>query len=424
MSIAGSRPRRQRRTTGIDYRRALLLSCCATLCSACTQEPVELKILVSTEEPADTIAQAIIPLLEAEGFEASIAEVKAPADILIALFEGDAQLAVTEEPASLYEGLTTIVPLYPSVLHVMHRADLEANSFAQLLRGRNVYAGPPGGAAQRLLSDLGRDFNIAPSEYTLRDDPWTVMPDVYFVFGGLLDTDGVQSLQPYRLYGFGDADKLGRGTLAEGIALRYPNVRTFILPEGLYGSINAAPVLTLSIRAILLGSPHLSVQTSNTLIRTLIENAQAIATRYPLVVRELNPAFDPSQLVQPLHAGARRFVDRNEPGLLERYADVIALGLTLAAGFASGIVGLYRYGRQRRKDRVDIYYQRILDVRKRIHSQMSHEELRRFALEVRGIQEEVFALLIDESVSADETLTIFLDLSNQVLKELEPQLVG
>ncbi len=409
---------------GRGFARWLMLVACAGLLASCASEPLELRILVSTEEPADTIAQAIIPLLEVEGFDASITEVKAPEDILIALAQGDAQLAVTEEPAALYGNLTTIVPLYPSVLHVMHRADLEANTFQQLLSGRNVYAGPPGGAAQRLLSDLGRDFNVPASAYTLRDDPWTVMPDVYFVFGGLLDADGVKSLQPYRLFGFGDPDKLGRGTLAEGIALRYPNVRTFILPEGLYGNINDGPVLTLSTRAVLLGSPQLSAQTGNTLIRTLIENAQAIAAHYPLVVRELNPTFDPTLLVQPLHPGARRFVDRNEPGFLERYSDVIALGLTLAAGLASGLLGLYRFGRQRRKDRVDVYYQRILDVRKRIHAEMSREELRAIALEVRAIQEEVFALLIDETVSADETLTIFLDLSNQVLKELEPQLAG
>ena len=73
---------------------------------------------------------------------------------------------------------------------------------------------------------------------------------------------------------------------------------------------------------------------------------------------------------------------------------------------------------------MDVYYRKILDLRQKIRGDMDQQSLTGIATEVKDVQEEVFALLIDERVSADETLTIFLDLSNQVLKELEPRLVS
>ena len=390
----------------------------------CSKEAIDLEILVSVEEPANTIAEAMIPVLEPRGFSATIVEVESPDEILQTVAQGDADLAVIEEPLGMNIGLTTVLPLYPIVLHVMHRSDVNPISFADLLRDKHVYAGPVTGAARSLLAELTRDFGLSADEYTLHDYPWTAdpYPDVYFIFGGLLDKDSRAGLSDYRFFSFGSASALGSGTIAEGIALSYANIRTFILPEAIYGDLNDKPILTLATRSVLVASPELDGQVVYDLAEQLVEHSQILAQHYPLVNQELNMMFEPASLTQPLHPGARRFVDRDKPGFLERYVELIALGITLLAALGSGLVALIRYGRQRKKDRVDVYYRKILDLRQRIRSDMNRDALLSISTEVKDVQEEVFALLIDERVSADETLTIFLDLSNQVLKELEPKL--
>lgn len=387
--------------------------------SGCTRGVDGLQILVSTEEPAPSIAEAMVPVLNAKGFDVSVRSNQNTSEILLAVAEGRAELAIVEEPTGMLPGVTTLVPLYPTVLHVMHRASDDPQGFVELIRDKNVYAGPEGGGARRLLGDLSADFNLPVASYTVLDDPWAIEPDVYFIFGGLLPKENIARLADYRLFGFGDPVLLGSGTIAEGIALSYPNIRTFVLPQELYGALNDRAILTLAMRSVLIAPASLDTDVTYAIARELIEHSQELAAHYSLVTQELHAKLDPGSLTQPLHPGVRRFIDKDKPGFLERYVEVITLGLTILAALVSGLVALVRFGRQRKKDRVDVYYRKILDLRKKIEGGLSTEERRRIALAVRQVQEEVFALLIDERVDADETLTIFLDLSNQVLKELE-----
>ena len=69
--------------------------------------------------------------------------------VVAAVLGGEADLGILEEPTGRVAGLTTVVPLYPSILHVLYRKDRRANSFAELIRGQQVYAGPVGGTAWR-----------------------------------------------------------------------------------------------------------------------------------------------------------------------------------------------------------------------------------------------------------------------------------
>ena len=86
---------------------------------------------------------------------------------------------------------------------------------------------------------------------------------MYFIFGGLLSEDSLRQLAGYRLFSFGDVADLGRGSIADGIALKYPNVDTFVLPKGLYSGLHDQPVVTLAIRTLLIAREGLTSATSN-----------------------------------------------------------------------------------------------------------------------------------------------------------------
>ena len=385
----------------------------------------ELTLAVSPEEPAPSVARELGDFLSSRRFAIEIQASSSPTDIVAAIRDRRVDLALVEEPAGPTTGVVTVAPLYPSVLHVLHRDPEDPPDFAALIRGKSVYPGPAGGAANRLLGQLTKDFAVKPEEYRVLENPWTEQPDVYFVFGGLLTEDSIRQLGGYRLFSFGQPDELDRGSVADGIVLKHPNLRSFVLPESVYYALSRPAVVTLAIRTVLISHADFDPELAQTIATELFENAQELASSYPLVTQELNVDLDPATLTFPLHRGARRYLERDKPSFIERYVEIIALLLTLFLALLSGAVWLYRYRQQERKDRVDLYYDRLLAIRGELTAEgqanASREALRQRALD---IQQEVLGLVMDERIAADTSLVVFLNLSNQIINELDRSLVA
>jgi len=396
-------------------RRIAALICLWLALTGCGQETQSLKLAVTTEEPAPTIAETVKGTLVASGFDLSIQTATNPADTVDAIRQGTIDLAIIEEPERALPGIATLAPLYPSVLHVLHREDVQPANFKALIAGADVYAGPAGGTAYRLLMQFAADAGLGAEDYVLLDNPWTQSPDVYFVLGGLLSGDSIEQLADYRLYNFRSSDDVDGGSIAHGIALRHHQLQPFLLPRGVYPALTDKAVLTLSIRTVLIASENLASEVAYDISANLFTSAQEIALSYPLVTRELDEDLRTVALMLPLHPGARRFLDRDAPGFVERYVDLLALYFTIFLTLLSGSIAIYRYRSQVRKDRVDSYFQQLLDVRKALDGGHGRTECRQ---KVLAVQHEVLELLIDERVAADASLVAFISLSNQLLTEL------
>lgn len=371
----------------------------------------------STEEPAPTIAETVRTTLVENGFTLDIEEISDPTEIMTAISEQRLDLAIVEEPDQPFAGVKTLAPLYPSVLHVLHNRDLDPENFEILIRGANVYAGPPGGAAYRLLMQLADDFNLAGDDFQILENPWTVTPDVYFIFGGLLSPESIAQLGGYRLFSFAAEDDVYGATTADGIALKHHHLRPFVLPKGVYYRLGNEPILTLSIRSVLIAHEDLASELAYEISSALYVNAQEISLSYPLVTRELNENLQGAELILPLHDGTRRYLDRDRPGFIERNAEVIALYFTIVITLLSAAFALYRYRKQVRKDRVDVYLAQLLDVRRDMaNADSDYVACRKQALKV---QSDVLSLLIDERIAADASLIAFMSQSNQIINELD-----
>ncbi len=389
----------------------LILAC---ILAGCGTERESLTLATLTEEPAPSIAETVKATLEARGLEIDISSADDARALQERVIIGDADLAIIEEPNETVAGLMTIAPLYPSVLHVLIRRDENARSMAEVFAGKEIWAGPPGGSAYRLLVRLAGDAGLGAGDYTILDNPWTSEPDVHFILGGLLDRDNARQLSAYRLFSFRRAEDIPGGSLADAVALRHHDVKPFLLPTGTYPTLADGAVMTLSLRSLLVARQGLDDELIFDIAAALFSNAQDIARSYPLVTRELDEDVRSADLMLPLHPGARRFIDREGPGFVERYAEVLALSFTIVVSLISGAIALYRYRTQVRKDRVDHYYAKLLDIRESIGSG-DRPACRQRVLDV---QREVLDLLIDERVAADAGLLAFISLSNQMLDEL------
>ncbi len=383
--------------------------------TACERANPELTLARTEEDPATTIAAAVVKAMAANGLAITVEEsVIQRTDILDGLRSGALDLAIIEEPDRPMSGLVTIAPLYPGVLHVLHNRP-DASDFATLLRGATVYAGPAGGAAQRLLAELARDFNVSDDEYRVLDNPWTESASVFFIIGGLLSESSIAQFPGYELFSFGRADDPPGSSIADGIVLKHHHLRPFVLPEGVYHTLTDEPVVTLSIRTVLAAREDFDQQLAYDIASTLFHQSQEISETYPLVTRELDERLNAIDFMLPLHEGTRRYLDRDAPGFIERYVDVLALYFTIIITVLSGAIALYRHRKQVRKDRVDEYYTQLLDIRERMRDAGARSKCFE---EVLAVQREVLELLVEERIAADASLLAFVNLSNQMLGEL------
>ncbi len=398
---------------------ATLTLICLLFAGGCELQDRDLTLAHATEEPAPSIAETVRSTLAASGISITIEESADPSAILAAVSEGRVDLAIIEEPEQPKAGATTLAPLYPSVLHVMHNRSGDPGNFAELMRGANVYAGPAGGAAYRLLMQLASDFDLRTGEFELLDNPWTVTPDVWFVFGGLLSSENTAALAGYRLFSFATDGDIEGGTVADGIALRHHHVRPFLLPKGVYSNLTDDAVLTLAIRTVLVANESFDAELAYDIASALFVNAQEISLDYPLVTRELNENVHVADLMLPIQEGARRFLERDRPGFIERNVEVIALYFTVFITLVSSAIAFYRYRQQVRKDRVDTFFGKLLDVRTKMTA--VNADYRACREEVLDVQRQVLDLLINEQISADASLIAFISQSNQILDELSRQ---
>lgn len=388
------------------------------LIGACSDESRKTTLAFSTELPAPSISEAVKQQLADEGFAIILAEAANPSDIFTSIQNRTVDLGVLEEPDHPIPGVVTIAPLYPSVLHVLHKAKSEPDNFMALVRGAKIYAGPPGGAALRLLIQLAKDFNVGRDEFEILDNPWTTIPDVYFIFGGLLTNESIEQLDGYRLFSFSSETDVPNGSVADAIVLKHHHLKKFLLPKGTYYSLSDESTTTLSIRTVMVAHEQFPADVAFDIAKNLFNNAQEYSLDYPLVMRELDSRFNPVDLMLPLHEGSRQFLNRDEPSFIEKHVDIIALLFTLVVALGSGLFTLYRRHQQIKKDRVDSFYSKLLAVRSDAQKITSHAELKLFRTQAVDVQQEVLQLLIDERVTADAGLVAFISLSNQIIDEL------
>ena len=177
---------------------------------------------------------------------------------------------------------------------------------------------------------------------------------------------------------------------------------------------NEKTLRTLAVDTLLVTRKALPEDVIYELTRTLVEQKPRFMAVAPTMFSGVREDFDPLDLNFPLHIGARRFLMRDEPGLLERYAESINLLVYLAFLLLTGLLGFARWRAQRKKNRVDTFYTRVLAIRERARTEDPSPLLQ----ELSELEREAFSLLIEEKLAADESFRIFTDLLSRARDEL------
>jgi TRAP-type uncharacterized transport system substrate-binding protein len=399
--------------------RILQVAAIAVILSSCDSRPREL-VLARPDSPVDAdIAANLVELLDDE---ASIKLVLTDAsmtggDALRAVAAGRADIALISNDQPFREDVATVMPLYATVLHIVHRADVAPADVYELLRGATVYAGEEGSASRRV-------FERSTSNVDLGDEPYKYVTDrgraadVAVVFAPI-SPDRLADYPELTLWSIGAPDDIGAGGPVDAAVLLNPHFRPFIIPVGTYGRATPKPVVTIAVDKILVAREELDSAVVYYLINEIQRLRPALATIHPGLFQRVGGDFDASRSRFILHAGTQDYLQRSEPTFVERYSGVAEVLVTLViAAFSASFAGVRIYNR-RRKNRIDSFYAAAINIRNSI-DRLASDTARRAAInELRALQDEAFELLVAEKLAADESFRIFITLSNDIAEQID-----
>jgi hypothetical protein len=211
-----------------------------------------------------------------------------------------------------------------------------------------------------------------------------------------------------------DISNLGKGSTAEALCKNIWTLNPYILPKYTYGSKPEKPILTVSSDAVLLCNSQLNTKLIQQITECILVNKSKLVKATPIFTT-LSEEFDRERLTFPLHKGTQNFIERDVPTFLERYAEISSLIFSIIVVIIGGFASFARWNKQKKKERIDIYYRKNLDLRSKSDMVETINELNTLKYNLEMLRREAVSLLIDEKLSADESFSIFIEMNQHAI---------
>lgn len=354
-----------------------------------------------------------------------------------ALRKGKVDLAITSNDISVDgTGLRTIIPLYKEVLVTLVREDspiLDWKSIDEILGVIELnkptilftYEGSyPHRFAERIIHLQG----IKPDQY------YSVFFKEHENFNdGKLEM--VKSLMPDMVYLLGNMDNeivgklMDLGYIFENLENQIDNIeasyitsyadqmpRSFpvVVPTYTFSFKQSEPVVTLGLYTSLIANKTLDEATTYELAKDLMK-VQPDLIKINHNFFDMSESFDRRMLNYKIHRGALSYFERDKPSIYERYAELSGVLFSMLVVVIGFIASMNRIVKQRKKDRIDVYYLEVLKIRKNGNYQEAMEQL--LALETKALEQ-----LVDEKLAADSSFIVFMHQLSQARLELGDKL--
>ena len=335
---------------------------------------------------------------------------------LDSLSQGKADFTITESHVPFRKGIESLLPFYPQILHVFYKSEDSYDDFASVFYDKKVFIGLEGSGSYRFMNDLFDFFALDRSRFEITDNAFA--NDVFCGFTDIIKTEYLAGFEGFRLYSFDQIHKFGRGSIAEGISLKFPQVKPFVIPGMTYGNLSEEPIITLTTDVVLTAREGLPEDLIYDMTKTIFRDQQEFTAISPSIYIDLTENFDRSKLNFPLANGSRIYLDRDEPSFVERYAELGGVLFSIAIALVSALISLSKWQNQKKKDRVDIFYQDLMDIKNELPNIHDIKLGIQKINEVKSAQNKAFEMLIDEKLTADESFRIYMELSKETINEI------
>jgi TRAP-type uncharacterized transport system substrate-binding protein len=357
------------------------------------------------------------------------APIEREADIIKLIHDEKIDIGIVKNDVDLHGGFSnvrTLMPLFPDVLLILCRSD--SGSSIQNLFTKNKAAMILDKKEERNVIDLFLKKNgtttenmgeIHAADSAALTDALNEY-DVLVLFASLNSNSVRNILRNWNgsIYSLDDPKLMRQGSIVDGFCMAYPKALPFIIPKGTYGRWPLQPVLTFAVYDVLVCNKNLDEHLVYDLLKNIYDMQSTLAEdnfEFGL----LDADVESHKFSFPLHEGAIKYALRDKPTFWERESEVLGLIITLIVLASGGLTTLLKHWKQRRKDRVDTYYQKVIYVNTRARQTKDIEQKENFLTELLLIRTNAFEQLIAESLDANEAFTIFGNLVNSSIQELE-----
>ena len=384
----------------------------------------EIDMIMPALSVDQVIAERIVELVKKDsGLQINLVPLpEGTASALDALEAGYGDIAFAPNTGSFRDGISTIIPLYPSVLHIVSKKERPANTLEELLRGAAIQAGPQDSISRLLAERIVAGLEIAPGEVTFTDD-LNARTDVIIIYAPI-DRDRVMNdrrLQNAKWFSFGSPQDIGSGSMVDLAILLNPKLRPFVIPKGTFGSLTPKPIVTLAVDNLLVARADLNESVVYDIYAEILRIRPMLFGDRPELYQPLDERVAEANFLFSLHPGALAFIKRDEPSIIERYSGVAEVVATLMVGVVSGLFAIVKIYRIRRKNRLDEFLVEVIDIRNSLKPNSSADERAAAMASIRALQDRAFELLVDEKLAADDSFRIFTELSNNTIERIKEQ---
>ncbi len=354
------------------------------------------------------------------------------------LGENGCSLAIVQDGTAADGEVRLLAPMHEEIVHVLVNSGSEVRNLENL-RGKRIAIGPADSGTRQLVVPLFRHFGLGEGKYTPKfvgaKEACRLLTvgeiDAAIVVTGLgapVIRDAV-SRGGLRFMSLGDDP--GPGGVMAGFQAAYPFVRPVLIPRHAYPAENEGtwaapqkPIVSAAVRSLLVCRADLPERVAERVVRSLFTDRGQLVQTHPAAAQIREPRPDES-FGFPVHPGAEAYYRRGAPSFIERYAEVLALCISLLIGLFGGLTALRRWIERRKKDRIDVFYGDLDSVLERLRQgELTRSELTDAVDEVRRLRHAAFQMLIAERLEADESFRIFQVMTSDCLYEIRERLAN
>ncbi len=327
-----------------------------------------------------------------------------------------------------YFNITTVSPLYNQILFIVYNDSVKANSLQELIHGRKIGFGVEKGGTAKFTQNILEEFGIEKSEYTAvysknSENVCGDEIDVSCSFTSFNNPRIINMLKQkhLRLFSLGNVDYANTGSSVDGICKKLWTAKPLIIPKNTYYSKPPKPVLTMSVHTSLLCRKDIDPGFIQNLTEIIVQKKSLLIKENPAINQISEENLNGTHYF-PLHQGVHQYLERYRPTFLERYAESIALFLSIAI-ILSGIINSYtKWNKQRKKDRIDVYYEEVLRIDEVSKNTSEQKILEQNLEKLYQLRNKAFDNLIKEKLSADESFRIFTSLTSEAISRINAKL--
>ncbi len=339
------------------------------------------------------------------------------------LLAGESDLTTVDNTLDYHaskKNIRTAIPFFHEVLVVASRRQMSQNELDSLIRNGSYMVLTKEvdelDFFRRLIPNFTGDTAInyrLENHYNLMED--FANNEVLLFFSALENYELGQLLfqKEAYLYSLDRNETIGQGSFIEGFCQSYKKTTPYILSRFAFGVGLDKPTYTLAVHELLITTTDLPSKVVYDLIGTIHQHhivpifESSNSYTFEVNHQDINLSF-------PFHDGTIDYVNRDKPTFVERYSEFMGFILSVFIVMAGLFASLKATVNQKKKDRMDIYYHQLLEIKERVKD-IPTVELR---TKLNDMQKIVFDLLIKEKLSANNEFTIFMMLWDEIHHEM------